>query len=113
MPIATRGALMGRITIAQLLREMVRSLISLHRKVDQLMTEQEQINADVQAIEAGVTALTDAAANIGAEIAALKQANPTLDLSGLDKAAADLGTAVTAVSVLQTPPAAPAPVPAV
>ena len=44
--------------------------------------------------------LGTAAAAIQAEIDALKQANPALDLSGLDKAAADLSGAVSSVQAL-------------
>lgn len=85
--------------------QILRSLQELHAKVDVIMSEQDDINADVTTIEQGVAALGTAAAAIQAEIDALKAANPTLDLTGLDKAAADLTGAVGSVSAL-APPAA-------
>jgi hypothetical protein len=85
--------------------QILQSLQALHVKVDLLMSEQDQVAADVTTIEEGVANLGIAATAIAAEIAALKAANPSLDLSGLDKAAADLTGAVTSVSAL-APPAA-------
>lgn len=82
-----------------------RSLQLLHQKVDILMTQQDDINADVTTIEQAVSNLGTAATAIQDEIASLKQANPTLDLSGLDAQAAALTTAVANVSAL-APPAA-------
>ena len=76
------------VTLAQILR----SLQALHLKADIIMTQQDEINADV-------TELTTAAAAIQAEIAALQTANPALDLTAL-KAAAD------AVAAIAAPPAA-------
>jgi hypothetical protein len=89
------------VTLAQILR----SLQELHAKVDILMTQQDDINTDVTTIEAGVTNLGTATAAIQAEIDALKAANPQLDLSGLDKAAADLTGAVSVIGAIP-PPAA-------
>jgi hypothetical protein len=77
----------------------------INLKLDVLMSQQDDINADVTTIEAGVTALGTAAAAIQAEIAALKAANPALDLSGLDKAAADLTGAVSGITAITAPPA--------
>lgn len=85
--------------------QILRSLQELHAKVDVIMTQQDDINADVTTIEQGVSNLGTAATAIQAEIAALKAANPSLDLSALDQAAADLTGAVTAVSAI-APPAA-------
>jgi predicted nucleic acid-binding Zn-ribbon protein len=85
--------------------QLLQSLQALHAKVDILMSEQDQINADVTTIEEGVANLGTAAAAIQAEIDALKAANPSLDLSALDKAAADLTGAVTTVAAI-APPAA-------
>jgi len=79
---------------------------AINLKLDVLMSQQDDITADVTTIEAGVANLGTAAAAITAEIAALKVANPALDLTGLDKAAADLTGAVTTVAAL-APPAAP------
>ncbi len=86
-------------------QHLLERLNELHAKVDILMTQQDDLNADVQTIEAGVAALGTAAQAIQAEIDALKQANPALDLTGLDKAAADLSGAVSSVQAL-APPAA-------
>ena|SRR5215469_11312430 len=69
------------------------------------MTQQDDINADVAAIEQGVSAINTAATAIAAEIAALKAANPSLDLSGLDQAATDLANAVAGITALEPPPA--------
>jgi hypothetical protein len=67
-------------------------LHAINTKADAIMSEQADITADAAAIEA-------MAASLAAEIAALKTANPALDLTGLDKAVADLGA-------LAAPPAA-------
>ena len=61
-------------------------LDKLTRKVDKLMSQQDEINADVAELQAANT-------NIVAEIAALQAANPALDLTGL-KAAADQLSAI-------------------
>jgi len=84
---------------------LLRSLQELHRKVDILMTQQDDINADVTTIEAGIEALNTAATNIAAEIAALQAANPALDLTALDAHAAALTAAVGSITAL-APPAA-------
>lgn len=73
------------------------------------MADQSELDADVQAVEADVAALNDATANIAAELDALKTANPALDLSGLNTAVADLGTALAGVAALKTADAPPAP----
>lgn len=85
-------------------RQLQQQLIRIETKVDLMTSQQDEINTDVQTIEAGVANLGTAAAAIQAEIDALKQQNPALDLSGLDKAAADLTGAVSAVSALAPPP---------
>jgi outer membrane murein-binding lipoprotein Lpp len=71
---------------------VTQSLAELHAKVDALMSQQDEINTDVTELQAAVTAIAD-------EIAALKAANPALDLSGLEGA-------VAAVQALAPPPAA-------
>lgn len=81
---------------------ILRSLQLLHQKVDILTSQSDDLTADVTTIESGVAALGTAATAIQAEIAALKAANPTLDLSGLDAAAA-LTPAVAAISALAPP----------
>jgi len=88
------------------LDQILAQLNTINLKLDVLMSQQDDITADVTTIEAGVANLGTAAAAITAEIAALKVANPALDLTGLDKAAADLTGAVTTVAAL-APPAAP------
>jgi hypothetical protein len=65
---------------------IMRSLQLLHQKADVIMSQQDEINADV-------TALTTAVAAISAEIAALQAANPTLDLTAL-KSAVDAVAAI-------------------
>lgn len=67
------------------------TLRAINAKADQIMSQQDDITADAAAIETAIAALA-------AEIAALKTANPALDLTGLDKAVADLGA-------LSAPPA--------
>jgi peptidoglycan hydrolase CwlO-like protein len=64
----------------------------LNAKADKLMSQQDEINQDVSELQAAVAA-------IAAEIAALENANPALDLSGLK-------AAVASVQAL-APPAAP------
>lgn len=87
------------------LDQILAQLQTINLKLDVLMSQQDDITADVTTIEAGVANLGVAATAIAAAIAALKQANPALDLTGLDKAAADLTGAVTTVTAL-APPAA-------
>ena len=68
-------------------------LRDLDQKVSALMSQQDEINADV-------TELQTAAAAIQAEIAKLQTANPALDLTGLT-------AAISSLTALE-PPAAPA-----
>lgn len=68
---------------------------SLTESMVQLMSDQSHLDADVQALGAGLDA-------IEAEIAQLKQANPAVDFTGLDAA----------VSRLQADAPAPGPSPA-
>jgi hypothetical protein len=86
-------------------RQLQQQLRTLTAKVDQLMSQQDNIAADITTIEAGVaaiqasdTALASAQQALAAEIASLKAANPALDLTGLDKAAADVTAAASANS---------------
>ena len=67
-------------------------LRAIDKNVRTLMSQQDEINADVAALQAADTAIL-------AEIAKLQQANPALDLTAL-KAAVDATTAI-------VPPAAP------
>lgn len=86
--------------------KILRSLQVINEKLDVIMSQQDEVNADVAQIQDGITALGAAAAAIQAEIDALKNANPALDLSALDAAAAALSPAVEAISAL-APPATP------
>lgn len=86
-------------------RQLLQQLHSLNAKVDRLMSQQDNIAADIATIEAGVAAIqaSDAALAtaqqaLAAEIASLKTVNPHIDLTGLDKAAADVTAAVSANS---------------
>lgn len=93
------------VTSAQILH----SLQLLHQKVDILMSQSDDLAADVTTIEDGVAALSTAATNLSAaeqaildKIAALQAANPALDLTALNQAAADLTGAVSSVSGVVT-----------
>jgi hypothetical protein len=92
-------------TMPATLDKILAAINTINLKLDVLMSQQDNLDTDVQTIEAGVASLGTAAAAITAEIAALKEANPALDLTKLDKAAADLSGAVTTVAAL-APPAA-------
>ena len=75
-------------------RQVLALLRQINGKVDKLMSQQDEVNADVTELDGAVTA-------IQAEIARLQGSNPTLDLTALK-------TAVDAVAAI-APPAAPAP----
>ena len=72
-----------------------------------LMSQQDDISADTAAIVQAVTDLGTAVTAVQAEIDALKNANPALDLSALDAAVGSLQPAVAGVQGL-VPPAPPA-----
>lgn len=74
-------------------------------KENEIMDDQQKLDADVAVVEAVVTDLAAATANIQAEIDALKAANPALDLSALDAAVASLQGAQAGVDALETPAA--------
>jgi peptidoglycan hydrolase CwlO-like protein len=63
--------------------DIQRVVHTINAKADKLMSQQDEINADVSELQA-------AAAAIAAEIAALENANPALDLSGLKAAVASV-----------------------
>ena len=71
--------------------DIQRTVHTINTKADKLMSQQDEINADVAELGAAVAA-------IQAEITALQNANPQLDLSGLT-------AAVSAVQALAPPPA--------
>lgn len=85
--------------------QLWRSLQELHQKADIIMSQQDDLNADETSIDQSLANLGTAATDIQAEIAALKAANPALDLSGLDSRVAALATAVAGVSAIAAPPA--------
>jgi len=85
--------------------DIQRTVHAIDKKADQLMTQQNELDTDVQTIEAGVANLGTAATALQDQIAALKLANPTLDLTALDKAAADVTGAVSTIAAIATPPA--------
>ena len=89
------------------LDQILAAITVANQKLDVLMTQQDDLTADVQAIDQAVTDLGTAATAIEAEIAALKAANPALDLTALDTAVGSLKTAVSSVAAI-APPAAPA-----
>jgi hypothetical protein len=72
---------------------------------EHIMGDQEHLDADVAAVEAVVTDLAAATANIQAELDALKAGNPAVDFSGLDAAVASLQGAQAGVDALETPTA--------
>lgn len=89
------------------LDQILAAITVANQKLDVIMTQQDDLAADVQAIDQAVTDLGTAASAIEAEIAALKAANPALDLTALDTAVGSLKTAVSSVAAI-APPAAPA-----
>ena len=86
--------------------QILAAITTVNRKLDVIMSQQDDITADVQAIGQAVTGLGTATTSIEAEIAALKAANPAVDLTGLDAAVGSLKTAVSGVAAIAPPPAA-------
>jgi hypothetical protein len=86
-------------------RDLQQQLTILTQKVDILMSQQDDLNAAAQEIEADVARENTALAAIKAEIASLQGANPALDLTSLNAAVADLDTA-TAAEEAAVPPTA-------
>jgi predicted negative regulator of RcsB-dependent stress response len=82
------------------LGKILAAVMVANQKLDVLMSQSDDLSADVQAIDQAVTDLGTAAAAIEAEIAALKNANPALDLSGLDSAVASLKASVSSVAAI-------------
>ncbi len=80
-----------------------KKLDTVIKKENKIMTDQEHVDAEVEAIGAVVTDLAAAAANIEAEIQALKDAHPAVDFTGLDAAVASLQGAQASVDALETP----------
>lgn len=87
------------------LDQILAAITTINRKLDVIMSQQDEINADVQALGQAVTDLGTAATAIEAEIATLKGSNPALDLGPLSTALDSLKTAVSGVAAI-APPAA-------
>jgi len=87
-------------------KQILAQLATINKKLDVIMSQQDDLTADVQAIQQAVTDLGTAATAIEDEITALKNANPALDLTALDTAVGSLKTAVSGVSAIAAPPAA-------
>jgi uncharacterized protein YlxW (UPF0749 family) len=96
----------------RIFNQILSAITAANKKLDALMTQQNDLTADVQAIQEAVTGLGAASAAIEAEIESLQEANPQLDLTSLDSAVGTLTTAVSAVTAIAPPAAAPAPPPA-
>lgn len=82
------------------------SLHLLHRKVDRLMSQQDDLNTEVQQIEADVAGIKTASDAIKTEIADLEAqiaAGQPVDLTGLKAAVADLDSAASDVGSIPPP----------
>lgn len=88
------------------LDQILAAINTVNKKLDVLMSQQDDLNADVQAVQQAVTDLGTAATAIETEIAALKAANPALNLTALDAQVGALKTAVSGVAAIAAPPAA-------
>ena len=86
-------------------RQLLNLLNIINEKADLIMSTQDEVNAAAQQIEADVAAENTALAAIQAEIASLQAQNPALDLSALNQAVTDLGTATAAEQAVVPPPA--------
>ena len=88
----------------------VRALeMHVHHQGDQIVATQADIDALTAALTAEDAELLAAVVAIQAEIAALQEANPELDLSGLTGAVAATSAAVDAVAALVPPAVEPPP----
>ena len=85
-------------------RDLQLQLNTISEKLDVIMSQQDEVNAAAQEIQADVAAENTALDAIKAEIAALQGAQPSLDLTGLQAAVAQLDTA-TAAEQAVVPPA--------
>ena len=102
--ITTNGQILAAVNAAN------KKLDTALSQIGTIMSQQDDITADVQVISQAVTDLGTAATAIEAEIASLKTTNPALDLAPLDAAVGSLKTAVSGVTAIAPPPAAaPAP----
>ena len=84
------------------------NILTLGKDLEIIMSQQDEINADVTALTGVVTTLQTADTNIAAEIAALEAqvaAGQPVDLSGLKSAVAGVSDAANALAAIA--PAAP------
>lgn len=98
--------------------DIQRTVHALNAKADQLMSQQDQIDADVQAIAAALTAVQGDAATLVTDVTAIAAkiaAGETVDTSALDALVASaqgvqsaVDSATASVTALAPPPAPPA-----
>lgn len=90
------------------LDQLFKAINTINLKLDVLMSQQDNLDTDVQAIQAALVTLADDTAAVGLELDALKAqvaANEPINLTGLDGAVATLKARVAAVGALAPPPA--------
>ena len=93
------------------LDQLLKAITTINLKLDVLMSQQDNLDTDVQAIQAALVTLADDTAAVALELDALKKqvaANEPVDLTGLDGAVATLKARVAAVGSLVPAPAPPA-----
>lgn len=86
-------------------QQVIGLLRQINRKVDLIMTAQDDINADVTVIQNDESTIAAAVTAIQAYIATLQQAG--IDTGPLDAAVASLTTAAQSVAAIPPAPAAP------
>jgi hypothetical protein len=86
-------------------RQLQQQLDALTATVDILMTKADRIMTEDAAVAAVATDIETQVAALTAATATLQGANPALDLTGLNQAVADLGTATAAEQAVVPPPA--------
>ena len=92
------------------LDQVLAAITTVSRKLDVLMSQQSEIDADVQAIDQADTDLAAAVTAIQADIADLNAkiaAGQPVSLTALDAKVASLKTMVATVAAIAPPPAAP------
>jgi uncharacterized protein YoxC len=76
------------------------TLARIEQKVDKIMSQQDDINADVAGIQTAIAGLTAADAQLATDVTAIQAAlaalPPEVDTSALDAAVASLGSTSTA-----------------
>ena len=94
------------------LDQLLKAITTANLKLDVLMSQQDNLDLDVQAIQDTLITLQGDTGAISAELDALRAqiaAGQPVDLTGLDSAVATLKARVAAVGALVPPPAPPAP----